>query len=332
MAEPNPNGAPRKIILDCDPGHDDAVAMLLAHGNPDIDLLAVTTVVGNQTLEKVTANALAVGTIAGITGTPFAAGCPRPLVRSIETAPDIHGDSGMDGPAQPESAIELDQRHAVDLIIETIMSHEPGEVTLVPTGALTNIALAARKEPRIVQRVREVVLMGGGYHVGNWSAVAEFNIKIDPEAAHIVFNESWPVVMVGLDLTHQALATDEVVARIESVGTGPAKFVRELMDFFRASYKDAQGFDFPPVHDPCAVAYVIDPSVVSTVKVPVDIELQGALTLGMTVADFRSPAPADCTTSVAVDLDRERFWDLVVDALENIGEVRLPAATLAGAR
>lgn len=332
MAEPNPNGTPRKIILDCDPGHDDAVAMLLAHGNPDIDLLAVTTVVGNQTLEKVTANALAVGTIAGITGIPFAAGCPRPLVRSIETAPDIHGDSGMDGPAQPESAIELDQRHAVDLIIETIMNHEPGEVTLVPTGALTNIALAARKEPRIVQRVREVVLMGGGYHVGNWSAVAEFNIKIDPEAAHIVFNESWPVVMVGLDLTHQALATDEVVARIEAVGTGPAKFVRELMDFFRASYKDAQGFDFPPVHDPCAVAYVIDPSVVSTVKVPVDIELQGALTLGMTVADFRAPAPADCTTSVAVDLDRERFWDLVVDALENIGEVRLPAATLAGAR
>ncbi|WP_371875997.1 nucleoside hydrolase [Pseudarthrobacter sp. SSS035] len=312
--------APKKIILDCDPGHDDAVAILLAHGNPDIELLAVTTVVGNQTLEKVTKNALAVGTIAGITGVPFAAGCGRPLVRTIETAPSIHGETGMDGPAQPESSIELDPRHAVDLIIDTVMAHEPGTVTLVPTGGLTNIALAARKEPRIVERVKEVVLMGGGYHVGNWSAVAEFNIIIDPEAAHIVFNEKWPVVMVGLDLTHQALATPDVVEKIAAVGTGPAKFVMELMEFFTQTYKDAQGFDFPPVHDPCAVAYVIDPSIVTTRKVPVDIELQGTLTLGMTVADFRAPAPEDCTTSVAVDLDHARFWDLVTDALLRIGE------------
>ncbi|MGO4383656.1 uridine-preferring nucleoside hydrolase UriH [Specibacter sp. RAF43] len=312
---------PRKIILDCDPGHDDAVAILLAHGNPAIELLAVTTVVGNQTLEKVTRNALAVGTIAGITGVPFAAGCPRPLVRTIENAPDIHGDSGMDGPALPDSSIALDPRHAVDLIIETVMAHEPGTVTLVPTGGLTNIALAARKEPRIVERVQEVVLMGGGYHVGNWSPVAEFNIKIDPEAAHIVFNEKWPVVMVGLDLTHQALATPEVVAAIGAVGTKPARFVLELMEFFTKTYKDAQGFDYPPVHDPCAVAYVIDPTVMTTQRVPVDIELTGTLTLGMTVADFRAPAPADCNTSVAVDLDHEKFWHLVTDALVRIGEV-----------
>lgn len=311
---------PRKIILDCDPGHDDAVAILLAHGNPTIELLAVTTVVGNQTLEKVTRNALSVATIAGITDVPFAAGCARPLVRQIENAPDIHGDSGLDGPELPEPAFELDPRHAVDLIIDTVMAHEPGTVTLVPTGGLTNIALAARKEPRIVERVREVVLMGGGYHVGNWSAVAEFNIKIDPEAAHIVFNEAWPVVMVGLDLTHQALATPDVVERIAAIGTGPAQFVVELMDFFAATYKDAQGFDFPPVHDPCAVAYVIDPTVVSTRRVPVDIELSGKLTLGMTVADFRAPAPAGCTTSVAVDLDRDKFWDLVIDAVRTIGE------------
>ncbi|RWZ82941.1 uridine-preferring nucleoside hydrolase UriH [Glutamicibacter sp. HZAU] len=317
------SNAPRKIILDCDPGHDDAVAMILAHGNPKIELLAVTTVAGNQTLDKVTANALAVGTIAGITGIPFAAGCARPLVREVETAGEVHGDSGMDGPAQPESSIELDERHAVDVIIDLVMSHEPGEITLVPTGALTNIALAARKEPRIVERVREVVLMGGGYHTGNWSAVAEFNIKIDPEAAHIVFNEAWPVVMVGLDLTHQALATTEVVERIEKIGTGPSTFVRELMDFFAQAYRDHQGFDAPPVHDPCAVAYVIDPDVVRTVKAPVSVELRGELTLGMTVTDFRAPACADCNTSVAVDLDHEGFWNLVVDALERIGEVTL---------
>lgn len=315
----------RKIILDCDPGHDDAVAILLAHGSPAIDLLAVTTVAGNQTLAKVTKNALVTGTIAGITGVPFAAGCARPLVRTTVNAPDIHGESGMDGPLQPEPAIVLDPRHAVDLIIDTVMAHQPNTITLVPTGALTNIAMAARKEPRIVNRVREVVLMGGGYHVGNWSAVSEFNIIIDPEAAHIVFNESWPVVMVGLDLTHQALATDEVVARIEAVGTGPARFVRELMDFFAQSYKDAQGFDFPPVHDPCAVAYVIDPTVITTRKVPVNIELQGALTLGMTVADFRAPAPEECNTSVAVHLDHQRFWDLVVDALVRIGDVEMGA-------
>ncbi|MER5840377.1 MULTISPECIES: uridine-preferring nucleoside hydrolase UriH [Streptomyces] len=311
----------RKIILDCDPGHDDAIALLLAHGNPDIDLVAVTTVVGNQTLEKVTRNALSVARIAGITGVPFAAGCPRPLVRAVETAPDIHGETGLDGPVLPEPTLELDRRHAVDLIIDTVMSHEPGEITIVPTAGLTNIALAARKEPRIVERVREVVLMGGGYHEGNWSAVAEFNIIIDPEAAHIVFNESWPVTMVGLDLTHQALATPEVAKRIAAVGTKPAEFVGELLDFFGATYKEAQGFEHPPVHDPCAVAYVIDPSVMTVRKAPVDVELTGGLTLGMTVTDFRAPAPADCHTQVAVELDRERFWDLVVDALERIGDV-----------
>ncbi|UQA97165.1 uridine-preferring nucleoside hydrolase UriH [Streptomyces halobius] len=310
----------RKIILDCDPGHDDAIAMLLAHGNPGIELVAVTTVVGNQTLEKVTRNALSVARIAGITGVPFAAGCPRPLVRDIVIAPDIHGETGLDGPELPEPAIEPDRRHAVDLIIDTVMSHEPGEITIVPTAGLTNIALAVRKEPRIAERVREVVLMGGGYHQGNWSAVAEFNIKIDPEAAHIVFNEKWPLTMVGLDLTHQALATPEVEAKIAAVGTRPATFVLELLDFFREAYRENQGFEFPPVHDPCAVAYVIDPDVMTVRKAPVDIELTGGLTLGMTVADFRAPAPADCTTQVAVALDHERFWNLVVDALERIGD------------
>ena len=313
----------KKIILDCDPGHDDAIAILLAHGNPEIELLAVTTVVGNQTLKKVTRNALAVARIANITGVPFAAGCPRPLIRQIEVAPAIHGESGLDGPVLPEPAISVDPRHAVDLIIDIIMSYPAKTITLVPTGGLTNIALAARKEPRIVERVKEVVLMGGGYHVGNWSAVAEFNIKIDPEAAHIVFNEKWPLTMVGLDLTHQALATPEVVEKITAVGTQPAQFVLELLEFFGKTYKDAQGFDYPPVHDPCAVAYVIDPKVMTVKKVPIDIELTGTLTLGMTVADFRVPPAADCHTQVAVKLDHTYFWDMIVDALKRIGEVKI---------
>ena len=311
---------PTKIILDCDPGHDDAIAMLLAWGNPDIDLVGVTTVMGNQTIEKVTRNALAVARVAGITGVPFARGAHRPLVREVEVAESIHGESGLDGPVLPEATIQLDPRHAVDFIIDTVMAAPAGTITLVPTGALTNIALAVRKEPRIAERVKQVVLMGGGVNVGNWSATSEFNIVIDPEAAHIVFNESWPLTMVGLDLTHEALATPSVAAEIAAVGTGPARFVGELLEFFGHTYRDQQGFEHPPVHDPCAVAFVIDPTVMETVRVPLDVELRGALTLGMTVADFRAPAPDSCTTQVARNLDHPKFWALVVDALERIGD------------
>lgn len=311
----------RKVLLDCDPGHDDAVAMMLAWGNPHIELLGVSTVGGNQTLEKVTRNALSVATVIGMHDVPIAAGCARPLVRPVEIAPDCHGDSGLDGVDLPPAAMELDPRHGVDLIIDTIMSHEPGTVTLVPTGPLTNIAMAVRKEPRIVERVQEVVLMGGGYHVGNWSAVAEFNIKVDPEAAHIVFNEPWPIVMVGLDLTHQALATDEVAQQIAGVPGSVSDFTLGLFTFFRKAYQDAQGFEFPPVHDPCTLAYLIDPSIVETVKVPIDVELNGTLTAGMTVADFRAPAPEDCHTKAATTLDHARFWGLVVDAIDRIQKV-----------
>jgi purine nucleosidase len=308
-----------KIILDCDPGHDDAIAMLLAWGSPEIDLVGVTTVMGNQTIEKVTRNALSVARVAGITGVPFARGAHRPLVRRVEVAESIHGESGLDGPVLPEPTLSLDPRHAVDFIIDTVMDAPPGTITLVPTGALTNIAMAVRKEPRIVPRVKQVVLMGGGVNVGNWSATSEFNIVIDPEAAHIVFNEAWPLTMVGLDLTHEALATPSVAAAIAAVGTGPARFVGELLEFFGETYRDQQGFEYPPVHDPCAVAFVIDPTVMETVRVPLDIELTGTLTLGMTVADFRAPAPDDCTTQVARKLDHAKFWRLVVDALERIG-------------
>lgn len=309
---------PRKIILDCDPGHDDAVAILLAHGSPELELLAITTVAGNQTLEKVTRNALAVATVAGITGVPIAAGADRPLVRAVEVAEGIHGESGMDGPALPEPTVALDPRHAVDLIIELVMSHEPGEITLVPTGGLTNIALAMRREPRIVDRVREVVLMGGGMHVGNWSAVAEFNIVIDPEAADIVFSAPWKVTMVGLNVTHQALATDEVAARIAAIGSPQAAFVGELFGFFREAYRREQGFEYPPVHDSCAVALVIDPTIFTIRRAPIAVELTGTHTLGMTVVDLRRPAPDDCTTAVATGIDAARFWDLVVDAVQRI--------------
>lgn len=308
----------RKILLDCDPGHDDAVAMLLAQGSPQIEVLGVSTVGGNQTLDKVTRNALGLATAFGMTQVPIAAGCARPLVRRQWVAAEIHGDSGLGGVRLPQPSVRLDSRHGVQLIIDTIMSSVPGEVTLVPTGPLTNIALAARLEPRIVERVREVVLMGGGQHTGNVTPVAEFNVHTDPEAAHIVFHEPWPVTMVGLDLTHQALATDDVVNDLASVPGPVSDLIVDLFGFFRRAYGHARGFAAPPVHDPCAVAYCIDPSIVETVRVPLDVELGGRLTDGMTVADFRTAPPPDCHTRVATKLDVPRFWALVRDALERV--------------
>lgn len=311
----------KKIILDCDPGHDDAVAILLALGNPEIDLIGVTTVGGNQSLDKVTYNARAVLEKAHATHIPVHAGCDRLILRSQEVAASIHGESGLDGVELPVPTRPLEDMHAVNYIIKTIMESDPQTITLVPTGPLTNIALACRLEPRIVERVKEVVLMGGGYHRGNWSAVAEFNIKVDPEAAHIVFNEPWPLTMVGLDLTHQALCTPAVQKRIEEIDTPLAHFVSGLMDSFRKAYQDNQDFQDPPVHDPCTIAYLIDSAVVQTRRCPLDVEIHSELTLGMTVADLRGPEPSakDCHTQVATKLDFDKFWDLVTDAIERIG-------------
>ena len=309
---------PRRIILDCDPGHDDAIAILLAAGSPEIELAAITTVSGNQSLPKVTRNALAVAELAGLADVPVAAGAARPLVRAVEYAAEIHGDSGLDGPELPEPRLALDPRHAVQLIVDTVMDSEPGSITLVPTGPLTNIALAVRLQPRIVERVHEVVFMGGGVHVGNWSAKAEFNIAADPEAAAIVVREAWPVTMVGLDATHQALAEPGIRERLRAVGTASARVVDELLEFYGGAYLAQQGFSAPPVHDPVAVAHLIDPTLLRVVRVPLDVELRGALTVGMTVADLRAPAPAGTTTSVALGLDNARFWAHVEDALARL--------------
>ena len=312
-----------KIILDCDPGHDDAIAILLAAGNPEIDLLAITTVAGNQTLEKVTRNAMSVCAAGGIT-VPIAAGASGPLVKAQYVAEDIHGDSGLDGPVLPAATLQLDPRHAVDVIIEIVMAEEPGTVHLVPTGPLTNIALAIRKEPRIVERVKSVVLMGGAYTRGNVTAAAEFNIYVDPEAAEAVFAADWDVTMVGLDLTHQATATSDVIERITEVGGPLATFVTDMLGFFRSTYLERFGFPDPPVHDPCCVAKLIDPAVFATRDAFVAVELTGRWTSGMTytvfdpelsIPEVREAAAARRRTHVATTLDKDRFWDLVVDAL-----------------
>lgn len=308
----------KKIIIDCDPGYDDAVALLLAAGSPSVEVLAITTVAGNQTLEKVTRNALRIATLAGL-DVPVAAGAARPLLRDeVVVAANIHGQSGLDGTTLPQATLNPDPRHAAQLIVDTVMNEPPQSVTLVPIGPLTNIALAARLEPRIVERVKEVVLMGGGYHIGNVKPMAEFNIENDPEAAHIVFEEKWPIVMVGLDLTYQALATQTVKDKIAAIHTPASDFVTQVLTRFSENYKKSKGFDEPPVHDACAVAYVIDPGVIETRKAPVHVEYRGEYTSGMTVTDLRRKAPQDCHTAVAMKLDRERFWNLVIEAVGNL--------------
>ena len=214
--------------------------------------------------------------------------------------------------------LKTDPRHAVQVIIDTVMSRPAGTVTLVPTGPLTNIALAARLELRIVERVKEVVLMGGAVHTGNHGPYSEFNIGTDPEAADIVFKEKWKVVMVGLDLTYQARVSDEQVTRIAAIPTASAKLLAEILTAFNVRYRRVRGFGDAPLHDPCAVACVLDPTVVRYVPVPISVELTGTRTRGMTVADFRRKAPEGCHTHAALELDLARFWDMMADAVSRL--------------
>ena len=305
----------RKVIIDCDPGHDDAVAILLAAGSPEVELLAITTVAGNQTLDKTSLNARRVCSVAGIHDVPVAAGCDRPLLRELVTAGEIHGESGLDGPEWPEPAVPLAREHAVDVIVERVMA-APGEVTLVPTGPLTNIALALRREPRIAKAVREVVLMGGSFTRGNQTPAAEFNIFVDPEAAAAVFAAGWPLTMVGLDLTHQALVTQDVMDRIAAVGTPLTGVVTELLAFYCRRQAVPDG---APLHDPCAVAMVADPEVARSREAFVAVEMRGRWTRGMTVVDFAGRLGQPRNAKVATTLDVPRFWELVLAALRRLG-------------
>ena len=225
----------------------------------------------------------AVGSGVG-TGVPVAAGCERPLVRPQRIAENIHGETGLDGPTfAGEPSVPLDRRHAVDLIVELVMAAPPGELTLVPTGPLTNVATAIRREPRLVGRVREISLMGGAWGLGNQTPGAEFNILADPEAARIVFESGIPITMAPLELTHQAKALPDVIARIGAVGTPLATFVVEMLEFFAGTYRARNGFAGPPLHDPCAVAWVIDPSLFESKAVHVDIETHAEFSAGRTV-------------------------------------------------
>ncbi len=301
-----------RIILDCDPGYDDAVAILMAVSDPHIELLGVTTVGGNQSLDKVTYNARALLELVNHREIPVFAGALQPLIRPLKVASYIHGETGLDGVPLPEPVVPESDQNAVEWMKEIIERDPAKTITIVATGPLTNIALLARLYPNLIERVKRVVIMGGAYHTGNFGPVTEFNVGCDPEAAHIVFTAGWDLTMIGLDVTHQAICTPEQEEKVVAANDKLAPVLSGLIKSFRKTYAEAEEFPDPPIHDPCALAYVIDPTIIQTRTCPLDVEIRGELTAGMTVADLRfENAPAGCMTHIGTGLDVERFWDLV---------------------
>lgn len=304
----------QKIILDCDPGHDDAIALLLAGHHPQLELLAVTTVAGNQSVDKTTLNALKVCSLAGLRSLPVARGMDRPLVRPAQHAADIHGESGLDGPEIPEPEMEPVRTHAVDLIIDLLLRSE-GDITLVPTGPLTNIAMAMLREPAILPKIKAISLMGGSIGLGNVTPAAEFNIHTDPEAAAIVFACGRPITVSTLEVTHQALATEEIITRLRSANRRVASLAADLLVFFAGTYRAVFGFAAPPLHDPCAVAAVIDPAILKAEMMHVEIETSGTWTSGSTICDVHHVLKREPNARVGYGLEVERFWEMVIETL-----------------
>lgn len=311
-------GQPIPLILDCDPGHDDAMAILLAAAHPAVDLRAITTVGGNQTLDKTTLNAQRICTVAGITGVPIAAGCAEPLVGELRTAADVHGASGMDGPSFGEVTVPVHELHAVELM-HRIVTDAERPVTLVGVGPLTNIATLFRRYPDDRTRIERIVAMGGSTERGNTAPYAEFNVLVDPEAAHEVLTSGVPTVWHGLNVTHQAAATPAVIERIAALDTPLAGICLDLLTFFGDTYREVFGFEAPPVHDPVAVAYVIDEATVVSEHLPLRIELTGEHTRGATVVDLLGRMGWEPNATVGLKLDADRFWDLMIGAIETLG-------------
>jgi purine nucleosidase len=307
---------PLPCIHDCDPGHDDAVALLLAAAHPALDLRAITTVGGNAPLDKVTLNARRVCTLAGIRDVPIAAGAEGPGDRALEPAADVHGESGLDGPELPPPDVPLDERPAL-VLIEDVLEAAAEPVTIFATGPLTNVAAALERGDR--GRIREIVWMGGSTERGNREPYAEFNAWVDPVAAAAVLASGVPFTMVGLNLTHQARATAAVIARMRALGTRLGDTVVGWFEFFGSTYRALYGAAAPPVHDPCAIALVAEPGVVRCVDAFMAVETEGRWTRGATVVDLRGRYGREPNARIAIELDVARFWDAVVAAVEGLG-------------
>lgn len=302
-----------KIILDCDPGHDDAVAIMLAGKSPKIDLLGITVVAGNQTLDNTQRNALNVVQCLGL-DVPVYAGCGQPMIREKITAGDIHGKTGLDGPVFEPLTRKLELEHAVNYIVKTLMeSDDP--ITMVTTGPMTNLAMAMRMEPRIIDKIERIVLMGGAYTNGNVTPAAEFNIVADADAAYVCFTSGRPITMVGLDVTRKALCYPSIVERMEKVNNKASKLFVDLMRHFCKSQKEVFGWEGGPLHDPITIAYLIDPTVLTTKPMFSEIDIRSTQSYGRTNCDYFGYLHKEPTADVGIDIDVEKFWNMIEEGL-----------------
>jgi inosine-uridine nucleoside N-ribohydrolase len=306
-----------KVLLDCDPGHDDAIALLLALASPEVELVGVTTVHGNQTLEKTTVNALKLLEFVGRTEVPVAAGAERPIRREPFVAEYVHGESGMDGPLLPAPTTAPVGKHAVDFIAETVLACEE-PITLVPTGPLTNIGLFLARHPAAAERVERIVLMGGAIGEGNVTPAAEFNIWCDPEAADRVFTSGLDVTMIGLDVTHQAIFGPAPTAEIKAAGR-VGGMVAELLEFYGRFHKQSYGWDGSPIHDAVAMAHAFRPGIVETVHTGVRVDCGEELGRGRTNVDLRGRVGWEPNAHVGVGIDKNAFIELLVERISSLG-------------
>ncbi|NSX89476.1 MULTISPECIES: nucleoside hydrolase [Rhizobium/Agrobacterium group] len=306
---------PRKIIIDTDPGQDDAAAIMLAFASPDeIDILGLCAVAGNVPLKLTSRNIRIICELCGRTDIPVYEGAEKPLVRKPITAEHVHGSTGLDGPVLDEPTMEAQKQHAVDFIIETLMREPAGTVTLCTLGALTNVALALLKAPEIADRVKELVMMGGGFFEGgNITPAAEFNVYVDPQAADIVFRSGMPIVMMPLDVTHKLLTTKARVSRIRDIGTRPAIAMAEMLEFFERFDIEKYGSDGGPLHDPSVIAYLIKPELFQGRECNVEIEATSELTMGMTVVDWWRVTERPANARVMRNVDADGFFELLTE-------------------
>jgi purine nucleosidase len=308
--------SPRRIIIDTDPGQDDAVAILLALGSPELEIVGITAVAGNVPLKLTEKNARKICELAGRPDIKVFAGAIRPLVRSLVTAEEVHGKTGLNGPELPEPKMKLQDGHAVDFIIETLMREESGTITLCPLGPLTNVALALIREPRIAPRIKEIVLMGGGFFEGgNVTPTAEFNIYVDPQAADVVFRSGIPIVMMPLDVTHKALTRADRIRAIRDLGTRVGVATAEMLEFFERYDEEKYGSDGGPLHDPCVVAYLLKPELFKGRHCNVTVEIASELTMGMTVLDWWGVTKRQKNALVMRDIDADGFFALLTERL-----------------
>ena len=308
-----------RIIIDTDPGQDDAVAILLALGSAELEIVGISAVAGNVPLKLTEKNARKICELAGRPDIKVYAGAIRPLARELVTAEEVHGKTGLNGPQLPDPKMKLQHQYAVDFIVETLMKEEAGTITLCALGPLTNVALALIREPKIAPRIKEIVLMGGGFFEGgNVTPTAEFNIYVDPQAADLVFKSGIPIVMMPLDVTHKALTTAKRTQAIRQLGTKVGTATAEMLEFFERFDEEKYGTDGGPLHDPCVIAYLLKPELFQGRNCNVTVETASELTMGMTVIDWWGVTKRPKNAMVMRDIDHDAFFALLVERLARL--------------